>query len=619
VSSIAKHQSSEAQAAEQRYLEGRLRAFAKEEEWFVALAGDAVIESRFDAYSDAFTTEKPGERLKEFGDIRQAADHFSRFVLVGDPGAGKSTVLRRLATDVARARLDTERTWHVPLPLWIDLGVSANPVDAGKLLRYWWQQYDLPGTPEGYLNNQDGWLFLDGLNEMPKQGSGPKNRVDSLCALFKRYPQVPVIVTCRVRDYDKTLQLGLPIVQIHPLDGARIERFANKRLQTRAGTFLEALETDARKRMASNPYFLAMLTEIYHEWQQLPDDLRQLYEMHMNLRYQEYSNRGLMRLPWKQLKRKLQDLAFRMIADRKGTVAELEWIRQQTLPAVLSDGIDLGALVQDEKAGMVRFYHQSLHGYFALPGLTHAIRPEVPSTIRGHFISQIGDLGEASEAAVPALIGALRDESAYVRREAIRALGLIGAPAVSALITALHDEEEDVHYAAIEALGDIGTPAVSALTKALDDKSLNVCYAAALALGWIGRSAAAAVPALIAALRDESEDIRRVAAFALGDIGVSVAEAVLALIMALRDESEDVRREAVWALEDIGIPAVPALTKVNALEGISELAAEAVPVLLDAFRDESSDVRSAAAEALKKIGTPKALEALRQGRYDVEA
>jgi HEAT repeat protein len=650
---------------ERHYLDGRLRAFEKEEAWFVELAGDAVSESPLDVFRDDYT---PGQVSREtYTDICEVVDDLDRFVLVGDPGAGKTFTLLKLATDMARARLAGGE--EVPLPLWIHLGTETDATNAGELLHHWWQQYDLPSTLEGYLNSLNLCLFLDGLDEMP----GGKDWVGLLRDLVKQHPKMPVFVACRVHDYDEGLRLDLPVVRIAPLDETRIERFAQRRLRELADIFLRALNTDARRSMAANPYFLAMMTEVFVKQMKLPSDLHDLYEKHMDVRYEKYAERGLMQLSWAQLKKSLQDLAFRMIRDSKGTTAASEWMQRQVkLPVALRDGISLGALVQDEETGLMRFYHQSLQGYFALPGLMQALEPDVPVEDRERFIYQIGKLRKAGAPAVPAIIGVLGDESEDVRRAAAIVLGLLGEPAaeiVPVLTEALHDESRHVYMAAASALGWFGASAaeaVPALAGFLENEHEETCQAAAETLGLIGESAmpvltealnnknedrrkaaasglgrvgAPAVPALIKALGDESERVRSAAVFSLGVIGPAAAEAAPELIASLSDESESVRRTAAWALADIGSFAAAeavsalanALTDKNAgvrrevakaLGQVNAPAAETVPVLISVLSDENAEVKGAAIWSLGEIGKPAIpmlIDALSDQRPEVRA
>jgi len=289
-----------------------------------------------------------------------------------------------------------------------------------------------------------------------------------------------------------------------------------------------------------------------------------------------------------------------------------------------------------------------------LPVLIGALRDEA-WWIRRAAAEILGNIGDPQ--AVPALIGALRDErdkGGWVRWAAAEALGKVGTPALSDLIRvlqdkdwmarwaaagalgkigdsralpnligALQDENEDVRKVAAESLGKIGDPqAIPTLIEALRDESWLVRHAATEALGRIGISA---VPALLRALEDEGAEVRRAAAEALGEIGDP--QTVPALVATLRDKDWGVRRAAVWALGKIGSPALPILVKalqdetlgardvvVRALGNTGD--PQAVPLLLGAVRDKDAGVRRAAAGALGRIGDPQALPALIGALWD---
>jgi HEAT repeat protein len=656
------------------YLAGRIEEFSREEKWFVELAGETAIQTRFDLYGADFGGEAREKPVETFDDIRLAAQKFDQFVIIGDPGAGKSTSLRKIATDAVR---DSQTKQSNLLPLWIPLGFSENPVDAHELLRYWWHEhYRQTKDIDGYLNNNLLWLFLDGLNEMPEKNGSRKERAEKIRAFLKAHPNLRAVITCRVNDYKKSsplpsspddiekklppddgLNLDLPVVRVQPLDDGRIQAFIQRRLSDLT-LWSEIEKSDALQRMAANPYNLVMLIEIYElEKGQLPSDLNELYTMYFKGKYRKYKKDGkFLHLSLEDLEKKLQHLAFRMIADGKGTAADIQWAQRQIGRKTLKEAIDLGVVVQDKET--IRFYHQSLHGYFALPGLRIALQQKKVEQ-RVSFIRQIGDLGEAAAPAVSALIEALRDQDADVRRAAAEALGWIGAPAVPALSEALRDQDKDVRGAAVWALRGIGAPAVPALSAALRDQDWRVRFEAARVLGQMGEVAAPAVPVLIEILRDQDVFVRSTAAGALWNIsqnpvGIPIliqalrdqdrygrsaaaralgqmgdATAVPSLIEVLGDQDRYGRSAAARALGRIGdATAVPALREAlrdqnwdvrreaaNALGRIGEAAAPAVPALIEALRDESEYVRSEAAEALGEIGEA-AVPALREALRD---
>ena len=193
----------------------------------------------------------------------------------------------------------------------------------------------------------------------------------------------------------------------------------------------------------------------------------------------------------------------------------------------------------------------------SLSGLISALN----STSESIGLQAAYELPRCGEAAVPALVHCLQDESAMTRRNACYALNAVGSPAVEPLREALKDPCEYVRDNAAEALGDLGTkavPAVPALVETLDDASGAVRAHTIEALGTTSQSSSLAVPRIVKALADENPGVRRNAVFALARIGKDAPGAVEGLQNVLLDENRYVRGDAVHALYRIGTPAAKA-------------------------------------------------------------
>jgi hypothetical protein len=209
--------------------------------------------------------------------------------------------------------------------------------------------------------------------------------------------------------------------------------------------------------------------------------------------------------------------------------------------------------------------------------------------------SSTDERGKGSEAqnvspnVLQALMDALKDSDAEVRKSALHALMKFRTPAAfDAFMIAMKDQDADVRQQAAFALSQLRDErAMDALIGALRDENADVRQQAAFALSQLRK--AKAVPALMAASKDVDEDVREQALFALSQI--RDASAVPALIGALGDAKPNVRQQAAFALSQIQDPA-------------------AVPGLIAALRDNDADVRQQAAFALSQIGDESAIEAL---------
>jgi len=179
---------------------------------------------------------------------------------------------------------------------------------------------------------------------------------------------------------------------------------------------------------------------------------------------------------------------------------------------------------------------------------------------RSHAAIALGALGAAAAPAAPALVQALGDKNAIVVGNVVEALGRIGSPAVPALLLALEGEDAILRHQSAVVLSKIEPTdpiAVKALIKALKDPSAHVRRRAALALenaGKAGKPREGVVVGLIAALADRDGTVRMSAAVALGNIGADAKEAAGPLSQLAKDDDAKLRAIAGEALRKIMAP-----------------------------------------------------------------
>ncbi|MEK6408414.1 MAG: HEAT repeat domain-containing protein [Acidobacteriota bacterium] len=255
----------------------------------------------------------------------------------------------------------------------------------------------------------------------------------------------------------------------------------------------------------------------------------------------------------------------------------------------------------------------------AIPALVTALKgeDESASSNAAQALSQIGP------PAVPALIEALKNPRDYVRRHAARAL----------MTLAFNDEEaimrDDLRRNRVRALGKLEATVVPALIEALKDSDAPVRKAAAGALGVMRPQTKDAADALIAALKDPDSATRSSASQALVYVILYSSSdspfeqtAVPALIVVLRGEDMGARDAAASILDAAGSSigprekeAVPALieavkyrdefVRIRAFNRLALLGPDgkaALPAVIEALKDQDAGVRKAAADALGRLG-----------------
>lgn len=232
---------------------------------------------------------------------------------------------------------------------------------------------------------------------------------------------------------------------------------------------------------------------------------------------------------------------------------------------------------------------------------------------------------------VAQLVARLKDPDPFVRLEAARALGRLGAAAKGAEATlaevAANDPDEDVSLVARKALQTVrADPQVlSRLIKELKDKDPVVRLKAVRGLAAYVPDSPEAVEALRQAEKDEDEVIAAAATRILQPLAKSsgkpvdsAGEKLGQLLGRLRDSDPLVRFQAVRAIEQLGVggkTALPALQQVAATdpdEDVSRAALKALQTVRAALEKEEKVALEGVANGLQSKDIALRLKALAQ-------
>ena len=565
-------------------------------------------------------TPDPDPTPEAFDSLRDAYAHghcAGRVLLLGEPGAGKTTTLLAFARDAAAARLSDPSQplpifarisgWdshaQTPLPDWL---AAMHNLDAAAL--------------QSLIDDGKALLLLDGLDEL-----GSRRPVDPTNDDFdprERFlqalpPTGKVILSSRVEEYRQIgAQAGLSCaVRLERLDDVQMQTY----LADVAGLW-EVISADADLTDAlRTPLLLALVRVAYED---APEHVRALgdlsagdlndriWDAFIDKRWaHEQARMPSDPLPYTaaELKRRLGLAAMRKMVnfgrdDRTRILTRDVDVKDGELIVVLGERLDLLRFVGDERlsrwseerAPSWRFLHLGLRDALTFATAMVALRDPENIVRQGAAIA-LQELGDGR--AVGPLIATLYDADGEVRSRAASALGRLNdARAVEPLIATLHDPDWNVRSSGAIALGELGDAStVEVLIASLLDTDEIVRRSAAVALGKLGD--ARAVEPLITTLSDPNVRVRVTVAEALGEL--SDTRAVKPLITVLSDPDERIREKAVEALGRLGD-------------------ARAFEPLAAALGDPEWSVRISAAAALGNLGDARAFEPLAAALGDPE-
>ena len=283
-----------------------------------------------------------------------------RLVILGDPGSGKSSLLRYLALRWARIA-DANRRYTEPLPLLIELREYKQwPCSNGKSFPKYlheaptWHRLNQQTLKHLLEQPERVVLMLDGLDEV----FDPTEReqvVNDIHRFSNAYKHVRVVVTTRVVGYkpQRLRDADFRHFMLQDLDSDQIDAFLERWHKV---TFDKAEDGAAKRerlakaiddsksiaQLAGNPLLLTMMA-ILNRHQELPRDRADLYQQCARLLLHQWdTERGLKDFP-----------ALRGQVDLRAKVEILQSIAEhmQTSPAGLSgniiDGKTLTDLIED--------------------------------------------------------------------------------------------------------------------------------------------------------------------------------------------------------------------------------------------------------------------------------
>jgi CRP-like cAMP-binding protein len=219
-------------------------------------------------------------------DVRELISKDQQTVILGEAGAGKTTVLRRIMLDVVEA--DTAEAGPIVLPIFIRLNALTAQKSIEELILDTFQNYRISkfktvGDVTRLLNGHPGdediqsiLFLLDGLNEIPAQ---EKNR-EALNLFIKKYSRHRFVLTCRTQDYP-TLK-GFHTAVLQRLSEQDIETFLVNYLQVEQGRKVarEIYSDPQLEDLAQTPLALFMLTQIAGQSnEELPKNRGLLFEV----------------------------------------------------------------------------------------------------------------------------------------------------------------------------------------------------------------------------------------------------------------------------------------------------------------------------------------------------
>ncbi|WML90665.1 HEAT repeat domain-containing protein [Thiothrix lacustris] len=330
-------------------------------------------------------------------------------LLLGKPGAGKSTAFKRLLREEAGASL---RDQSRPIPVLLELrrlgtkdAFDGHDVTLLKLIL---EQLELAGIASeqqvrALLRDRRLLLLLDGLNEMPSSVR--------LADFRAQFIDTPMIVSSRESVTDFGIETKLHLL---PLNDSQARALATNRLgsESAARQLLDDLP-DRLHDFTERPLLLNMLCSVYQKSHAIPQNQGELFRRFTHDEYAKHKPSGTVTTRENTFfdfcDEILQEVAFLMMrADGDGKnlwlqvplVEAEKWLEQRfgergeanaasKAKQWLSDALNFHLLQPAADHGKIEFIHQAFQEYYAAEWLLRHFDELTDDQFCTHYLNPI--------------------------------------------------------------------------------------------------------------------------------------------------------------------------------------------------------------------------------------
>lgn len=180
-------------------------------------------------------------------------------LLVGRPGSGKSTALRRLLWEEAQSCLaaieNNQESFRIPILIELR-SLHSSVIKAIQEQLEWWHDELDEKTLKACLRQQKFLVLLDGLNELSHDSWKFVEEFKSQCSKL----HIPLIFTTRELGAGRDLGIEKKLEML-PLTEPQMREFIHKRLLGQAEQLLRQMQGSLRE-LAETPLFLKMLCDV---------------------------------------------------------------------------------------------------------------------------------------------------------------------------------------------------------------------------------------------------------------------------------------------------------------------------------------------------------------------
>lgn len=245
------------------------------------------------------------EKKYKYPLIQKVQDVHAHCVILGLPGAGKTTSMKKLCGEILRGRSRLPQRFPILIRLREFLGdynlnklqnVICNILGVEFFFDEKGKQKFLDGVEVNWrcdvffkiLDAINPLIILDGFDELPSE-TEKKYLINEIAVFNERLQRTKIIITCRTGEFDFSLK-NTSVFEIASLTATQIKQFSKNWLKDEEKTqkFISDVLNSPFSDTAMKPLSLAHLCAIYEKNGSIPEQSNTIYRLVINLMLREW-------------------------------------------------------------------------------------------------------------------------------------------------------------------------------------------------------------------------------------------------------------------------------------------------------------------------------------------
>jgi len=228
----------------------------------------------------------------------QAVEEHRQLMILGKPGAGKTTFMQQLAVLCNEGEFQPQR-----VPIFVTLKEYAEAEGQPKLQTYIQNQWETCGIKEtdvleAILETGQALILLDGLDEVKESDHDRVLKDIKTFTQIQKFRGCQCVMTCRVDALEYMFD-SFTYVEIADFDKDQIADFANKWFTLRqdprkAKIFIDKLnhkDNEPLRKLAVTPILLTLLCLVFEEESEFPKNRSDFYQQEVDWLLKKWDNR----------------------------------------------------------------------------------------------------------------------------------------------------------------------------------------------------------------------------------------------------------------------------------------------------------------------------------------